>query len=481
MNATTAPHRIRVEHGDCLDVMPRLLAEGVQVDAIVTDPPYHLTSIVKRFGGRNAAPAQEGTDGLYARASRGFMGKTWDGGDIAFRPETWAHALRLLKPGGHLVAFAAPRNMGRMQVAIEEAGFELGTAPVEVRDTVLTMMGGDTRWTGFLDSLSDEQASAFAAAMVESDPSLLAWVFGCGFPKSHNIGKAIDKMLGAERPVVGVERISNDIRGGAMLDCAHDGNRPGYDRAVTAAATDEARRWEGWGTALKPAFEPIILARKPLSESSVAANVLSHGTGALNVNGCRIEAPEGAVVRLEHHETGSTRGYDGGLKGGHRGAPNTDGRWPANVIHDGGDEVIEAFPIAPGQRAQVGPQHGAKPSVHIYSDYGLRDHFAPRGDAGTAARFFYSAKADASDRLGSKHPTVKPVDLVAWLCRLICPPGGTVLDPFAGSGSTGMACLREGFNALLIEREAEYVADILRRIGHVQGADTPLFGGEAAK
>lgn len=472
---------IRIEHGDCLDIMRSLIDDGVQVDSVVTDPPYHLTSIVKRFGKGDAAPAQFGTNGACARASRGFMGKEWDGGDIAFRSETWALALQLLKPGGHLLAFAAPRNMGRMQVAIEQAGFDLGTMPTEVRDTILVMMAADTRWNHFLDSLTDERRGAFVTAMTESDPSLLAWVFGTGFPKSHNISKAIDKLLGAERPIVGTERLSNDIRGGALLDVAHGGNRAAFERDITVSATDEARQWEGWGTALKPAFEPIILARKPLSESSIAANVLVHGTGAINLDGCKVQAQDSiAPFGAPRKSSGGIMNSTGEAREAYQQSPL--GRFPANVIHDGSAEVIGAFPAAAGQQGIVTGREPSSPFANVYGDMPNRSgRSEPRNDAGSGARFFYSAKADADDRCGSKHPTVKPTDLMAYLCRLVTPPGGTVLDMFAGSGSTGMACLREGFDAILIEREAEYVADIGRRIAHVQGMDTPLFAKGAAE
>lgn len=158
---------------------------------------------------------------------------------------------------------------------------------------------------------------------------------------------------------------------------------------------------------------------------------------------------------------------------------NAEGRWPANVVHDGSEDVIAAFPDAPGQQRAVGPEFAPKTGTAVYGDYGPRPHVEPRDKGGSAARFFYSAKADAGDRLGSKHPTVKPVDLMCWLVRLVTPPRGIVLDPFAGTGTTGMACMAEGFDCILIEREAEYVADIKNRIAHVSGENAPLFGGDA--
>lgn len=425
---------VRVEHGDMLQVLGRMVANGESVQAIITDPPYHLTSIVKRFGAENAAPAKIGETGAYARASRGFMGKQWDGGDIAFRSGTWRLCWELLPPGGHLLAFSGTRTYHRMATAIEEAGFE-------IRDMV-------------------------------------AWLYGAGFPKSLNVSKALDKMAGAEREVIGTEKV-RDIRNGhgrGIGDGINATERDGpvyMQRELTAPATDAAREWEGWGTALKPALEPICLARKPLI-GTVAGNVLAHGTGALNIDGCRVAAPEGAVVKMAHRDTGAARGYDGGLKGGSRTEPQTSGRWPANVCHDGSEEVVRAFPDqTSGGTPLSRPRDKTR---HTYGAFAGQENPDGIGStSGNAARFFYSAKADADDRLGSKHPTVKPVDLMRWLVRLITPPGGTVLDPFAGSGTTGMACLAEGIDCILIEREAEYVADIHRRISHVRGDDTPLF------
>ena len=226
-------------NGDCIEEMQKLIDDGVQVDSVVTDPPYHLTSIVKRFGKENSAPAQFGTDGAYARASKGFMGKEWDGGDIAFRPETWELALKLLKPGGHLLAFSASRNYHRMAVAIEDAGFE-------IRDQMM-------------------------------------WLYGSGFPKSQNMGKAVDKKQGNDRENLG-ENPNHRPISGVNYEGVYAGKNTGA-KELTKGDSE----WEGWGTALKPAHEPIVMARKPLSEKSIVDNVLKHGTGAINIDGCRVE------------------------------------------------------------------------------------------------------------------------------------------------------------------------------------------------
>lgn len=353
--------RVVLHPGDCREVL-RGIAEA-SIDSVVTDPPYSLVSIGKRFGKSGSAPTKDGD--VYARASAGFMGQQWDTGETAFAVEFWAQVLRVLKPGGHVVAFSGTRTYHRMVCAIEDAGFE-------IRDQ-------------------------------------LAWAYGSGFPKSHN----------------------------------HHGD------------------WKGWGTALKPAWEPIVLARKPLA-ATVAETLLAHGTGALNIDGCRVGAE------------GGTRGYDAGPSvgilgnglNGSFGKPVPGlGRWPANIVHDGSDEVLAAFPDAPGQLRVVTGAERSKRTVNAYGDFGeSRNGADPRGDAGSAARFFYGAKADADDRLGSKHPTVKPVDLMQWLCRLVTPPGGRILDPFAGTGTTGEAAFREGFGAVLIEREPQFQADIARRM-----------------
>lgn len=348
--------------------------DGPLFDSCCTDPPYHLTSIVKRFGKAGSAACKEGATGAYARASKGFMGKEWDGGDIAFRPETWRAVFDKLKPGAHLVAFSGTRTFHRMVCAIEDAGFE-------IRDTLM-------------------------------------WCYGSGFPKSHN----------------------------------------------------QKGEWEGWGTALKPALEPICLARKPLSEKSVAANVLRWGTGALNIDGCRVDSEK--LTGWAGAGAGGDTWNETNMGLGKDGAPRpVDGRWPANLIHDGSDEVVSAFPDtesgsrAPGEYGGMG-YHGA----------GQWQMPGIEGDSGSAARFFYSAKAGPLDRLGSAHATIKPVDLMRWLVRLVTPPGGHVLEPFAGSGTTGIACMAEQMACTMIEMEADHVADIERKLALLNGDASGVLG-----
>ncbi|KQU96800.1 hypothetical protein ASD00_18300 [Ensifer sp. Root31] len=391
--------RVTLHAGDCIEILAAMPENSV--DSVVCDPPYHLTSIVKRFGG-DMPPRTEATVGkhAYGRHAAGFMGQSWDGGDIAFQVATWQAVQRVLKPGGYILAFASTRGFWRMCVAIEDAGFI--THP------------------------------------------MIAWVFGSGFPKATR--------LKAE----------------------------GYDG------------WRYGGQALKPAIEPIYMGQKPFGEKTGTANVMLHGTGAVNIDGCRVDG-DPAPWGNQTEGNGGYRLHQASVPA----EPSEKGRWPANLIHDGSDEVVSAFPEAPGQQMAVGPENGAKTSVNVFGDYGARDQFEPRGDTGSAARFFYSSKADADDRIGSKHPTVKPIDLMRYLCRLVTPPGGVVLDPFAGTGTTGEAAWREGFNAVLIEREPEYQQDIaermrlclagpdekrreiIKRRGLVEDDAGPLFGGAA--
>ena len=398
-------------NGDCIEEMQKLIDDGVQVDSVVTDPPYHLTSITERYGKEGSAPPQDyNQSGVYKRTSTGFMGKEWDGGDIAFRKETWELALKLLKPGGHLLAFSASRNYHRMAVAIEDAGFE-------IRDQIM-------------------------------------WIYGSGFPKSLNIGKAIDKKLGNKRESLGMYD-PRSLQDGANRTERAIGNQQvaNYESSMVERTKGNSE-WEGWGTALKPAHEPIVMARKALSESSIVDNVLKHGTGGINIDGCRIEgevnrpptnpsfrdvAKEALarggldklsfgqdrdrpierkkVIRKSRNENGVWTNENSGMKaeGTQYADADPKGRFPANVMHDG-----------------------------LETEW---------------AKFFYCPKTSKSERnSGDKntHPTVKPIKLMKYLCRLVTPKGGTVLDPFMGSGSTGMAAKDEGFDFIGIEKEKEY-------------------------
>jgi hypothetical protein len=320
--------------------------------------------------------------------------------------------LRVLKPGGHLLAFAGTRTQHRMAVRIEDAGFE-------IRD-------------------------------------MIAWVYGSGFPKSLDVGKAIDKAAGAEREVIGKYQSPEGTSGGKGRKFCHGGQVLDGLPDITAPATPEAQQWDGWGTALKPALEPITVARKPL-QGTVAANVLEHGTGAINIDGCRVGTSRGVPASLGKSKSSNTYGF-GATSGHERELDPNIGRWPANLIHDGSDEVTELFPQTVGKVGMT--QHGSGTNTK-YGKFARTDQsFVNDGvtDTGSAARFFYCAKASKADRGdGNGHPTVKPTELMRYLVRLVTPPGGIVLDPFMGSGSTGKAAMLDGFRFIGIEREAEYL------------------------
>ena len=369
---------INLHHASCIDWLSTY--DGPLFDACVTDPPYHLTSIVKRFGGKNAAEAKVGATGAYARASKGFMGKEWDGGDIAFRPETWRAVYDALKPGAHLVAFSGTRTYHRMACAIEDAGFE-------IRD-------------------------------------MLLWHYGSGFPKSHSM---------------------RDI-----------------DRAEL-------------GTALKPATEPICLARKPLSEKSVAANVLKHGTGAIHIDGCRVGISESENLVRVNNDAATWGTYGSGANNSEK--SQALGRWPANLCHDSSDEVLAGFPDTGAAKSsgQSKPMQRQDNAVYGKGLGSISPDNKHDDNGGSAARFFYSAKAGPLDRIGTAHATVKPVDLMRWLCRLVTPPGGHILEPFAGSGTTGIAAMAEGFDCSMIELEADHVADIERKLAFLRGEGALTF------
>lgn len=777
-------NRIELRPGDCRDVLRSL--PDASIDSVVTDPPYALVSIVKRFGGENAAPAK---GDVYGRASAGFMGQQWDTGETAFAVEFWREVMRVLKPGGHVVAFSGTRTYHRLAVAIEDAGFEIRDQlawvygclsddteiltesgwrrgiDVNVGDTVAAWDSASGRislenvedmtiapWRGplvrFVNDDTDQlvtpnhrvyfrereriqvdgvrtsswsefkvrEASEFnrwnpirlPLAGIHDGPgiggedyaALLGWVFteggfdkapstgvrvyqsgsanpgkvaeidalmrrvvpthkrydrsreyshgsvvrevtetcwfftgelakkirddlpskhptwgllwrmteaekrafyraamlgdgsgndfyqkdnrdlewfqclaatiglrgklvmrqaprdggsvcitsrsttelqgrhlkadtqdysgdvwcvkvrtgafvarrngkifitgNSGFPKSHDVSKGIDKAAGAERAKVRVAprpessgTFSGSMDSRPWIEAARergyhevDGNEP---------ATAAAREWQGWGTALKPSWEPIVLARKPLV-GTVAANVLAYGTGAINIDGCRVESDGGSTARGDEPSAASRYADRGSTNfaatPGPRGGSDK-GRWPANIVHDGSPEVVAAFPeTGPSAQSKNTPTEYVPNGKNSVYGKGMGGGFHPgfADSSGSAARFFYSAKADAHDRIGSKHPTVKPVDLMQWLCRLVTPPGGVVLDPFAGSGTTGEAAWREGFRAILVEREETFCEDIRRRLhlaerptqraavakakGKTEGhEDLPLFGG----
>lgn len=408
--------------GDCLERM-RELPDG-SVDSVVTDPPYGL----------------------------GFMGNKWDRELPAV--EIFQECLRVLKPGGHLLAFGGARTYHRLAVAVEDAGFE-------IRDQIM-------------------------------------WVYGSGFPKSQNVSKAIDKAAGAERRIIGTGKgrtgAAAQPNGGSSF--SDDKYQWPGEFAITAPATDAAQQWDGWGTALKPAHEPIVVARKPF-KGTVAANVVAHGTGALNIDGCRV--PTSDTLQMGKTGRASEKFFTRGSAPQVVKTQNEKGRFPANLIHDGSEEVIALFPET--KSGALSPDMNVKPSTGWSggSQAGrVKSTFT--ANEGSAARFFYCAKASRRDRheglgdpgpqfvhgatlreventatKGNNHPTVKPTDLMAYLLRLVTPPDGVSLDPFMGSGSTGKAAMREGFCFIGIELDTDYFAIARQRIlGADPSPDEPM-------
>jgi DNA modification methylase len=374
--------------GNCLDKLKEL--DDNSVDSIVTDPPYGLS----------------------------FMGKKWDYDVPAVN--IWEECFRVLKPGGHLLAFAGTRTQHRMAVNIEDAGFE-------IRD-------------------------------------MIAWVYGSGFPKSHNISKAIDKMAGAEREVISEQKTNSGGMAHISKTNAEHGFRPNAytgnsaDKTaqnviqVTAPATPEAQHWDGWGTALKPALEPITVARKPIAEKSIAENVLKYGTGAINIDESRVEGqPEPTRFDPKKHSHEGWRMTATGEESAANASPK--GRFPANLIHDGSDEVVELA----GESARF--FYCAKASKKD-RDEGL-DHMEEQQfvqwQTGNGASGKPSSMSEGRDtKRKNTHPTVKPTDLMKYLVRMVTPKAGVVLDPFMGSGSTGKAAKLEGFDFIGIEMDEEY-------------------------
>jgi site-specific DNA-methyltransferase (adenine-specific) len=333
-----------------------------------------------------------------------FMSKKWDY-DVP-SVEVWKEAMRVLKPGGHALIACGTRTQHRMVVNIEDAGFE-------IRDVV-------------------------------------SWIYGSGFPKSLNISKAIDKAAGAERELV--KRTRPDGKKTGKTCSGFVGGATSLElKRSDEPATDAAKQWDGWGTALKPSTEYFTLCRKPLSEKTIAANALKWGTGGINIDGCRVGTPIEQRSGGWHHDHIQN---DDNWKGGEQAKKQPQGRFPANLIHDGSQEVLDLFPETKPSNPNPRKRGGA------FADGGFQTGESEKpmhNDQGSAARFFYCAKASKKDRdEGNHHPTVKPTALMRYLCRLITPAGGTVLDPFMGSGSTGKAAMLEGFSFVGCEIDDNY-------------------------
>jgi site-specific DNA-methyltransferase (adenine-specific) len=414
-------NKVTLLKGDCLQKLKEL--EDNSIDSVVTDPPYEI----------------------------GFMGKGWDDSGIANNPELWKEVLRVLKPGGHLLSFSHSRTYHRQAVAVEDAGFQ-------IRDQIM-------------------------------------WIYGSGFPKSHNIGNSIDKLYGAGNR-------GHAISSGNRFHPTTGEPRPNGEKLDKyEARTQQGKGWEGWGTALKPAHEPIVMARKPLSEKTVAKNVLEWGTGGINIDESRIGTETRTVPVHSDDVKDDTTLFGLHPTIQHERVETTQGRFPANIIFD-----EEAGKILDEQSGITSQGHWPKGKTKGFGEFGggesSYEGVGPKDkEKGGASRFFYCPKASKKDRdegmehLQSKtikgrdegqdktsiaykarpterkniHPTVKPTDLMAYLVRMVTPKGGTVLDPFMGSGSTGKASVREGMDFIGIEREDEYMEIAKTRIEHEKG------------
>lgn len=458
-----------VANADCLEYL-RGLPDG-SVDSVVTDPPYGLSAPPDM---REVLSHWLAGDD-YEHASEGFMGRSWD--SFVPGPSVWAECLRVLRPGGHLVAFGGTRTYDLMVLAVRLAGFE-------VRDCLM-------------------------------------WMTGKGFPKSLNVSHAVDRALGAEPEVIGqrtdgrygggfTEAAKKAIGGVAAADREDGGGFRGEVGRITRAATPEGADWEGWGTALKPAVEPIVLARKPFT-GTVAGNVLEHGTGALNIDGCRIPMSSEDAAQINSMTGFGREGYEAGPgvslegsvnadwdKGREDAAAHPSGRWPANVLLDEDAAVVldgDVGDLGRSTGGRIGKHDSAAAPTYNGGWGSSREGDPGYGDSGGPSRFFFTAKVSRAERnagvtgqplnpddpppVRNDHPTLKPIELMRWLCRLVTPPGGTVLDPFAGSGSTGCAAVLEGFNFTGIELDSRYAQIARDRIGFWQRhpPDVPVREG----
>ena len=466
--------------GDCIEVLKTLPDNSV--DSIVTDPPYGIgfmnkewdspqkhKELIERENKRSQERFEEGKSPVKGGFSKGVqpglpIGGAKEGRWFQEWCEEWAReCFRVLKPGGHILSFSAPRTYHRMASAFEEVGFQ-------IRDQIM-------------------------------------WVFGSGFPKSHNIGKAIDKIQGNEREVIGrkIQRVDGTTRnkqpnGGFMKENVKTKPSDGYVD-IEKPGSDDSEKWEGWGTALKPAHEPIVMARKPLTENSIAENVLKWGTGGINIDGCRIgfrdEADKESAKPGSLNATGEHSMF--GLKSGNE--LNDGGRFPANIIFD--EEAGKLLDEQSGVSKSGKPKGKGSKSGGIWQPSTGQPAGQEYGDKGGASRFFYCPKVSKKERnagldnledrpsqlnsggIGRKtsvekrletngenapttknhHPTVKPIKLMEYLITLVTPKGGVVLEPFMGSGSTGIAAKNLGMSFIGIEKEEEYMEIAKQRIG----------------
>ncbi len=437
----------KIYHGNNLDILKTF--EDNSIDSIVTDPPYGLGKEP------NALEVLQSwiTTGYHEIKGKGFMGKEWD--SFVPQPVFWKECLRVLKPGGHLLSFAGTRTYDWVVMGLRIAGFE-------IRDQI-------------------------------------AWVYGSGFPKSLDVSKAIDKSMGAERTKK-IEKVRNPKTTGNGHDGTKGATRPFIEKALKEngglyeiddnnPVSDEAKQWQGWGTALKPALEPIVMARKPL-DGTVASNVLKHGVGGINIDGCRVETSESDKYDIRHYTNEDCFINNKPKVSEFQVKPKNDlGRFPANFIHDGSDEVVKLFPSVGEGNGNPYNYSGVTYDNKNTSMFNGDKPQAPSNynDSGSAARFFYTPKASQTERnfglsgfeedvttdgrnkpidnaynrgktkRKNIHPTVKPIDLMRYLVRLVTPKNGICLDPYMGSGTTAVACKAEKINYVGCELDAEYI------------------------
>ena len=443
-------------HGNMLDMLNVIPSNSV--DSIVTDPPYGLTTIVKRFGNENSAPAQFGSDGAFSRLSKGFMGKEWDGSGIEYNVDTWKKCYEILKNGGYLLAFGGTRTYHKIASAIEEAGFE-------IRDCIM-------------------------------------WIYGSGFPKSMNISKGLEAREKYGKANTRTKRVVEQSCEGESYRIKQTNNGAMGEVIETTRkhylpSTELAKKWQGWGTTLKPAYEPIIVARKPFA-GSLVDNVIKNGVGGINIDECRIKTNGESIAKnVSFKNQKQSEGW--GTKKCVTELCANVGRFPANLILTYDDntykEVCSGFPITSGGKIKLNSEvkrKGIKEDGSSFNsktcgfDVNKGTGLCNYGDSGSASRYFYCAKASQKDRnegleefedkikvfngkssssskemkdiekrfttiTKNTHPTVKPTQLMQYLVRLITPKEGTICDPFMGSGSTGKAVMYENK-----ERDANY-------------------------
>jgi site-specific DNA-methyltransferase (adenine-specific) len=490
--------------GDSLDVLKEL--EDNSIDSIVTDSPYGLS---KDLDAVEVMKAWIET-GFYDLKNRtGFMGKKWD----AFVPQPilWKECFRVLKPGGHLLTFAGTRTQDWMGMSLRFVGFE-------IRDCIAFLYDKDKRFKDFWDTLDSRQRKELQN--IFNSEGLLHWTFGSGFPKSLDISKSLDKHFKKEREIIGkrLDGKGNDS-GSGCYEMNNGKSKMSKEIDITIPATPEAKKWDGWGSALKPACEPIIMCRKPLSEKNIASNVLRWGVGGINIDGCRVDSKEDLTRDCKGWASSKHEGYKrpSYINAEKKVFGSTKGRFPSNLILSDCEEVKKMFPDGKSSKGSRGGQgfHNAfgRPDktrtdgniISGYTDQGSAARFFKQIDTSEIDPIFYCAKASKSDRnegleelkekqttgggggvgdylndvnsasgkYGSEkapsknhHPTVKPTALMQYLVRLVTPPKGIVLDPFAGSFSTGKACVKEGFGFIGIDLMEEYYDIGIKRIEH---------------